>query len=194
MRDMKIIMAAILSFTIPTTFVMLASPLNKTAKITMPDVIPIIEQITNIEEQDEEDLTQSEESNVEEIESAPVDNRQIKLSDSDRELLAQLLYHEGRGESQECQRAIVSVVINRLNSGFWGDTLYSVIYAPSQFSPASAGMLPGTKPLQAQYDAIDYVCEHGVTIDTHCYYFRASYYFSWGTPYMHIDNTYFSLR
>ena len=114
------------------------------------------------------------------------------LTISERELLAQLLYHEARGESLECQKAVVSVVLNRLDSGIWGDTLKKVIYAKNQFEPVAKGLLPNTKPLQKQYEAIDYVLENGSTIPEDVLYFRADHYFEWGTAYMNIDNTYFS--
>lgn len=116
-----------------------------------------------------------------------------ELNYLDRELLAKLLYNEGRGESIECQRAIVSVVINRLNSGYWGDTIKEVVYARNQFEPVSRGLIDRTKPLQTQYDAIDYVLEHGTTIPSWVLYFRASYHFDWSgyTKYKSISNTYF---
>lgn len=114
------------------------------------------------------------------------------LTESERELLAQLLYHEARGESLDCQKAVVSVVLNRVESGIWGDTLSEVIYAKNQFEPVARGLLPNTKPLQKQYEAIDYVLENGATIPEDVLYFRADHYFEWGTAYMNLDNTYFS--
>ena len=68
-----------------------------------------------------------------------------------------------------------------------------VIYAQNQFEPVLKGLLPNTKPLQAQYDAIDYVLETGTTLPSWVQYFRASYHFGWQdyTQYKAIDNTYF---
>ena len=118
---------------------------------------------------------------------------QAKLNVDDRELLARLLYCEGRGESIDCQRAIVSVIVNRLNSGYWGNTYSSVVYAKGQFSPVSSGAINNAKPSQTQYEVVDYVLENGITIPSWVMYFRASYHFSWKgyTPYCNIDNTYF---
>ena len=121
------------------------------------------------------------------------ENVQASATMDDRELLAKLLYCEGRGESIECQRAIISVVVNRLNNGYWGNTFRSVIYAKGQFSPVSEGSLEKAKPSQTQYDVVDYVLENGSTLPSWVMYFRASYHFSWKgyTPYCNIDNTYF---
>lgn len=127
-------------------------------------------------------------------ENAEADKQQAyNLTNEDRELLAKLLYHEARGESIECQKAVASVVLNRVDSGMWGNTLKEVIYAKNQFEPVGKGLLPNTKPLQNQYEAIDYVIENGATIPSNVLYFRADHYFEWGTDYMNIDNTYFSI-
>ena len=112
---------------------------------------------------------------------------------SDRELLAKLLYCEGRGESEECQKAIISVVINRLNNGYWGNTINNVVYAKGQFTPAINGTLEKATPTKTQYEVVDYVLENGSTLPSWVMYFRASYHFNWKgyTPYCVIDNTYF---
>lgn len=114
------------------------------------------------------------------------------LTSAERELLAQLLYHEARGESLECQKAVASVILNRVDSKIWGDSLTDVIYAKNQFEPVVKGLLPNTKPLQKQYEAIDYVLENGSTIPEDVLYFRADHYFEWATDFMNMDNTYFS--
>jgi N-acetylmuramoyl-L-alanine amidase len=49
-------------------------------------------------------------------------------------LLARLLYGEARGESIEGKVAVANVVLNRLRSKRWGDTVHSVILQPKQFS------------------------------------------------------------
>lgn len=117
----------------------------------------------------------------------------FEVSASDRELIAKLLYHEARGESVETQRAVVSVILNRLQSGKWGKTISDVVYAKNQFEPVSRGLLPNTKPLQTQYDVVDYVLETGTTVPSWVQYFRASYHFGWKnyTQYKALDNTYF---
>ena len=115
------------------------------------------------------------------------------INDNERELLAKLLYCEGGIESEECQRAIVSVIFNRLESGKWGNTLNSVIYAQGQFEPVSKGLLSKAKPKQQQYDAIDYVLQNGSTLPSWVMYFRAGHHFSWKgyTPYCQLSTTYF---
>lgn len=115
------------------------------------------------------------------------------LTEEERELLARLVYQEGNIESLECQIAIASVVINRVNAGiFGGDNIYDVIYAKGQFS--TAYMLDETVPNDINYEAVDYVIQNGPSIPYYVCFFRANYYFKEYTPYCNIDHTYFSYR
>ena len=113
------------------------------------------------------------------------------IASVEREMLARLVFREGNTESIECQRAIVSVVINRWQNGAWGDTLEEVVYAKNQFEPAN--LLYCTTPLEQNYEAVDYVLKNGVTVPEYVMYFRANYYFNWSgyKAYCRIDHTYF---
>ena len=117
----------------------------------------------------------------------------LYLTEEERELLARLVHQEGNIESLECQIAIASVVINRVNAGiFGGDNIYDVIYAKGQFS--TAYMLDETVPNETNYEAVDYVIQNGPSIPYYVCFFRANYYFKEYTPYCNIDHTYFSYR
>ena len=54
-------------------------------------------------------------------------------------LLASLIQSEAGNEIPEGQVAVGAVVMNRLRTGRFGNSLYSVIYAKGQFSPAGSG-------------------------------------------------------
>ena len=56
-------------------------------------------------------------------------------------LLAALIQCEGGYEVHEGQVAIGDVVVNRLRTGRFGSSIYSVIYARGQFGPAGSGMV-----------------------------------------------------
>ena len=62
-----------------------------------------------------------------------------EVTDYERELLERLVYHEGNTESLECQKAISSVVFNRLYDEYdrFRAILEEDIYAPCPFSVAS---------------------------------------------------------
>lgn len=54
-------------------------------------------------------------------------------------LLAALIQCEAGGESYEGQLAVGAVVMNRVRSGAYPDTIHGVIYASGQFTPAQSG-------------------------------------------------------
>ena len=60
---------------------------------------------------------------------------------NDVRLLAALIQCEAGGEIYEGQVSVGTVVMNRLRSGRYGNTIYSVIYAKSQFGPAGTGQV-----------------------------------------------------
>lgn len=56
-------------------------------------------------------------------------------------LLAALIHCEAGGESYEGQVAVGAVVMNRVRSAAYPDTIHGVIYASGQFTPAMTGKL-----------------------------------------------------
>lgn len=79
-----------------------------------------------------ENKTTTEETATEE-ETSESSGQTDASSYSDSYLLACLVSMEAGSESYEGQLAVANVVINRLNSGKWGSSIYSVIYASGQF-------------------------------------------------------------
>lgn len=113
------------------------------------------------------------------------------ITAEEREMLAGLVFTEANTESLECQKAVISVVINRWQNGYWGDTLRDVIYAKNQFAAAHKIFL--VTPTANNYEAVDYVLKNGCTLPEYVLYFRANYHFKWNgyIPYTAIDHTYF---
>lgn len=78
-----------------------------------------------------------------EIEESPVINEEptpeqnpitIYYTESDIDILAKLAYCEGRGLKSRTELAcIMWIVLNRLDNGGYGSSIYSVVTAPSQF-------------------------------------------------------------
>ena len=77
----------------------------------------------------------------------------IELTLEEKGLLARMIWVEARGESDEGQQAVAEVVLNRIASESFPDTLRDVIYAEGQFR--SLPYLQDAEPYQAQYDAIE---------------------------------------
>ena len=70
--------------------------------------------------------------------SAWRDISQVSFEDGDRKLLANLIYCEARGESYDGKVAVGAVVINRVLSERFPNTVVGVIYAPNQFAPVKS--------------------------------------------------------
>lgn len=64
------------------------------------------------------------------------------VTDEDAELMARLVYAEARGESLEGKIAVAAVVLNRVRSSKFPNSIYEVIYQPGQFTPVERNQLP----------------------------------------------------
>lgn len=73
--------------------------------------------------------------------SAKRDISEVTFADGDLKLLANLIYCEAGGEPYEGQVAVGAVVMNRVMSSVYPDTVVGVIYQRKQFSPVGSGRL-----------------------------------------------------
>ena len=103
------------------------------------------------------------------------DISEVTFADGDRTLLANIIYCEAGGEPYAGQLAVGSVVINRLLSSKYPDTLVGVIYQKKQFSPVASGRLElalaMNKATASCYRAADEAMS-GITNVGSCLYFR----------------------
>lgn len=92
-------------------------------------------------ENDEEIAKQKEEVQREEEEEEKRKNELEKARKDELYLLAAIIHCEARGESFTGQVAVGAVVLNRVNSEDFPDTIEEVIYQKGQFSPVASGSL-----------------------------------------------------
>lgn len=93
---------------------------------------------------------------------------------TDRDYLAQIVQHEAGSDwigvyNKAC---VVAVVMNRVNSGNFPNTVYGVLTQPYQFS----GFWFGYSPSQACYDAVDYYFSHTSEFSSSIMYFYGDGY------------------
>lgn len=118
----------------------------------------------------------------------------LELTEDEIYLISQILYLEGRGESIECQEAIISAIINRMTNH--NLTVNEVIFAKNQFS--TSDNIDSAHPSYEMLELVRSVVENGPTIPEYITYFRAGHYHEWDTsygevvPWDKLDNTYFS--
>lgn len=107
--------------------------------------------------------------------SAWRDISQVNFEEGDRKLLANLIYCEAGGEPYEGQVAVGAVVINRVLSSRYPNTVVGVIYQNKQFSPVASGRLAlaltNDSATSKCYQAADEAMS-GVTNVGQCVYFR----------------------
>ena len=103
------------------------------------------------------------------------DISQVTFEDGDRALLAAIIYCEAGAEPYEGQLAVGAVVINRVLSSKYPNTVSGVVYQPYQFSPAGSGRLAlvlGQGNASAScYQAADQAMAGASNVGT-CLYFR----------------------
>ena len=77
----------------------------------------------------------------------------FELTEDEKWFIAKVVWVEARGESREGQQAVAEVILNRLASEKFPNTLSGVVYAAGQFK--SAKFLDKAKPYQMQYEAVE---------------------------------------
>lgn len=102
------------------------------------------------------------------------DVSELTYEESDEELLACLIYCEAGNQPYEGQVAVGAVVINRMRSAAYPNSMVGVIYQNKQFSPVASGRLAARLAVganerchQAARDAMN-----GSTPVGNCLYFR----------------------
>ena len=103
------------------------------------------------------------------------DISEVSFAEGDRYLLANLIYCEAGAEPYSGQVAVGSVVMNRVLSSVYPDTVTGVIYQSGQFSPVASGRLALAlaegRATGSCYQAADEVMG-GTTNVSNCVYFR----------------------
>lgn len=143
------------------------------------ETIDALESMINEQEQDiaalqkqyEEELAKSRLA----AQSSWRDISEVTFEEGDRMLLANLIYCEAGAEPYSGQVAVGAVVINRVLSSRYPNTIVGVIYQNKQFSPVNDGhlalALANDRATASCYQAADEAMS-GVTNVGHCVYFR----------------------
>ena len=102
------------------------------------------------------------------------DVSELEFQEGDRDLLACLIYCEAGNQPYTGQVAVGAVVINRVRSAAYPNTVSGVIYQKGQFTPAGSGRLATRLAMGATsacYQAADEAMS-GATPVGNCLYFR----------------------
>ncbi|CAM3933341.1 spore cortex-lytic enzyme [Paenibacillus alkaliterrae] len=85
-------------------------------------------------------------------------SNRLGFTENDLQMMANAVYGEARGEPYEGQVAVAAVIINRVKSQSFPNTIYGVIFQPRAFTAVADGQIwltPNAKAREAVEDAIN---------------------------------------
>ena len=89
-----------------------------------------------------------------EIESQGYIEAPTRFTVSEIELLEKIVHAEARGEDEKGQILVANVILNRLESPYYPDTVEEVIFQPNQFEPTRNGMIEIAQPQEITKNAV----------------------------------------
>lgn len=110
-----------------------------------------------------------------------------RFSDYDISLLERVTMSESGNQPFECQVAVAQTVINRLDSGRYGDSIYDIVYEQNQYSTGNNGY-----PTDSVIDAVNEAINNP-PYPSNMVYFREGYYHTFAENYSKFGVLYFSL-
>ncbi len=112
------------------------------------------------------------------------------ISNEDIELMALITMAEAEGECEEGKRLVIDTILNRVDSDSFPNTVYEVVYQPSQFSSMWNGRV---NRCYIDDDICQLVIEELHSRKNYdVIFFTADRYGNYGTPMFQIGNHYFS--
>lgn len=112
----------------------------------------------------------------------------VNLSEYEIQLLAKLVYCEAGSTSYRCQKAVVSVIVNRMKR--YHKTASQVIFEDGVFSVSYK--VRRTTPSSTSLKAVRDVLRNGTTLPRSVVAFRYGHYHSFGRRYCRIDGVCFT--
>ena len=116
--------------------------------------------------------------------------RVFSISEADMDLIYRVVMSEAGGDGVLSQKGVTTVILNRLYSPEFPDTIPEVI--EGQFSTADNGPVTDEVKKSVVSAILDYGTRRQI-LPYQCYYFRAWEYHNFGIPYAQLGNNYFSL-
>lgn len=126
-----------------------------------------------------------------------VTGTRVSLSDAEMLWMYKIVAAEAQGEPLEGKIAVAEVILNRVDSASFPNDVYSVIFAPGQFAPASSGTIHSAyaKCSDTTKQSIEKAVSaaiNGSNYSGGALFFKTKSYHSGRTPTVQIGNHYFS--
>ena len=115
-----------------------------------------------------------------------------KLTDEEYDLLARVVTAEAENQGFEAQYLIACVVMNRVASDEFPDSVSEVIWQKNQFSSMWNGRYDKSVTTDSCYEAVQYMIEYGNELPEDILFFTSCGYLPGTEPYMQVNDMYFS--
>lgn len=148
----------------------------------------VVIEVSSLQEQQEEEMYRLE---MLEEQQAHVDENNRRYA-AELEILARCVEAEAGNQSIDVKRAVVSVILNRVDDNDWPDTISEVIADPYEFATYWNGRMDEVTPSTSTYEAI--ALEMETRSYPGLYYFDMDKYLQYGTPYKKMGDLYFSTK
>ncbi len=112
------------------------------------------------------------------------------LSDEDISLIALVTMAEAEGECEEGKRLVIDTILNRMDSKHFPDSVYDVVYQPSQFSSMWNGRVDRCEVKEDICELVKEELRFRTNADV--MFFTADKYSKYGIPMFQVGNHYFS--
>ena len=126
------------------------------------------------------------------VEASPIitEEEEGLLSYEDISLIALVTMAEAEGECEEGKRLVIDTILNRVDSEYFPDNVYDVVYQRSQFSSIWNGRVDRC---EVREDICQLVREELISrTNTDVIFFTAGEYSKYGVPMFQVENHYFS--
>ena len=126
------------------------------------------------------------------VEASPIitEEEEGLLSYEDISLIALVTMAEAEGECEEGKRLVIDTILNRVDSEYFPNNVYDVIYQRSQFSSIWNGRVDRC---EVREDICELVREELQSrTNTDVIFFTAGEYSKYGVPMFQVENHYFS--
>ncbi len=117
--------------------------------------------------------------------------RQTTLTEDEIRLMQKVVSAESRGESPEAQYTVACVILNRLESPIFPDTLEGVIRQSGQFTCVGNGIINHVPVTESVEQAVEMALDNN-TVDEDVLWFRSEHYHKFHNEAFQIGELYFS--
>lgn len=126
---------------------------------TTPNTTEMVPNITEQEKNTGQNLVEVEESVIELQQEVTLPEQEFRKMQDDIYILARLAMAEAEGEGLLGKAAVVRVVLNRMESPDFPDTVAEVVFQPNQFCTGKNGRYWEVEPDEDSYLAVEIVLE-----------------------------------